>query len=127
MPRINKSKSAKKLTLFAITWPLFIEVFLQTFMRFADVFMLSFVSDEAVAAIGVVNQMMVFTFVLFNFTAMGSGVVVAQFVGARKPKDVSITIANRFYNCLICLLDCLIMQTYIWSLLGELCLHKRWS
>lgn len=94
MPRINKRKSAKKLTLFAITWPLFIEVLLQTFMRFADVFMLSFVSDEAVAAIGVVNQMMVFTFVLFNFTAMGSGVVVAQFVGARKPKDVSITIAN---------------------------------
>ncbi|MCT2537886.1 MATE family efflux transporter [Aquibacillus koreensis] len=89
----NKSK-AKKLTLLAITWPIFIEAFLQTFMRVSDVFMLSFVSDEAVAAIGVVNQMMMFTFVLFNFTAMGTGVVVAQFVGAEKPKDVSTTIAN---------------------------------
>ncbi|MRH42672.1 MATE family efflux transporter [Aquibacillus halophilus] len=95
--KIKKSKdnsSIKKVTLFAITWPIFIEVFLQTFMRISDIFMLSFVSDEAVAAIGVVNQIMMFTFVLFNFTAMGSGVVVAQYVGAQKPKAVSITIAN---------------------------------
>ncbi|MFA9557070.1 MATE family efflux transporter [Evansella sp. AB-rgal1] len=86
--------SISKLSLFAITWPIFIEVFLQAFMKFTDVFMLSFVSDEAVAAIGVVNQIMMFTFVLFNFTAMGSGVVVAQFTGAGKGKDVSKTIAN---------------------------------
>ncbi|WP_238343518.1 MATE family efflux transporter [Gracilibacillus saliphilus] len=59
--------------------------------------MLSFVSDEAVAAIGVVNQMMMFPFVLFNFTAMGSGVVVAQFVGANKLNDVSKTIANAIF------------------------------
>ncbi|MFA9458445.1 MATE family efflux transporter [Halalkalibacter sp. AB-rgal2] len=84
----------KHVTLFAITWPIFIEVFLQAMMKFSDIFMLSFISDEAVAAIGVVNQVMMFTFVLFNFTAMGSGVVVAQFVGARKKKDVSLTIAN---------------------------------
>ncbi|SHM40414.1 MATE family efflux transporter [Gracilibacillus kekensis] len=90
----NNPPSKKKITLLAITWPLFIEAFLQTFMRIADIFMLSFVSDEAVAAIGVVNQIMMFTFVLFNFTAMGSGVVIAQFVGAKKPKEVSITITN---------------------------------
>ncbi|MBU9710228.1 MATE family efflux transporter [Evansella tamaricis] len=84
----------KRLSLFSITWPILIEVFLQTLMKFSDVFMLSFVSDEAVAAIGVVNQIMIFMFVLFNFTAMGCGVVVAQYVGARKPKDVSKTISN---------------------------------
>ncbi|GAA0497096.1 MATE family efflux transporter [Salinibacillus aidingensis] len=89
----NQSMAAK-LRLFTITWPIFIEVLLQTMMNFADVFMISFISDGAVAAIGVVNQIMVLTFVLFNFTAMGSGVVVSQFVGANKPKDVSITIAN---------------------------------
>jgi putative MATE family efflux protein len=90
---INK-KYARSITLFAITWPIFIEMFLQMFMQFADVFMLSNVSDDAVAAIGVVNQIMIFTFVLFNFTAMGAGVVIAQFVGAKKPVDVSATIAN---------------------------------
>ncbi|WP_018930488.1 MATE family efflux transporter [Gracilibacillus lacisalsi] len=93
----NEKQTLKKVGLLAITWPIFIEVFLNTFMRIADIFMLSFVSDEAVAAIGVVNQMMMFTFVLFNFTAMGSGVVVAQFVGANKLNDVSKTIANAIF------------------------------
>ncbi|GGM43512.1 putative transporter YisQ [Paraliobacillus quinghaiensis] len=93
---LNKKKEAKlkKVTLLAITWPIFVEVFLNIFMRISDTFMLSFISDEAVAAIGVVNQIMMFTFILFNFTAMGSGVVVAQFFGAEKKKDVSVTIAN---------------------------------
>lgn len=91
---MSNRSTVEKLYLFAITWPIFIEVALQALMKFSDVFMLSFVSDEAVAAIGVVNQIMMFTFVLFNFTAMGAGVVVAQFMGAKKPKDVSGTIAN---------------------------------
>ncbi|MBM7539861.1 MATE family efflux transporter [Amphibacillus cookii] len=88
-----ETQSAKK-QLLLITWPIFIEVFLQAIMQFSDVFMLSYISDQAVAAIGVVNQVMMFTFVLFNFTAMGSGVVVAQFVGANQPKDVRKTIAH---------------------------------
>lgn len=77
-----------------ITWPIFIEVFLQILMKLTDVFMLSFVSDQAVAAIGVVNQMMTFMFVLFNFTAMGAGVVVSQYVGANDKDGVKNTIAS---------------------------------
>ncbi|WP_202623312.1 MATE family efflux transporter [Alkalibacterium sp. MB6] len=80
--------------LFLITWPIFIEVFLQMLMNLTDVFMISFISDEAVAAIGVVNQLMHFTFVLFNFTAMGSGVVVSQYVGANNPKGIRKTITH---------------------------------
>ncbi|GEN56107.1 putative transporter YisQ [Halolactibacillus alkaliphilus] len=83
-----------KKQLFLITWPIFIESFLQVMMRFSDTFMLSFISDDAVASIGVVNQIMMFTFVLFNFTAMGSGVVVSQFVGANNPEGVRKTIAH---------------------------------
>ncbi|MBU9710924.1 MATE family efflux transporter [Evansella tamaricis] len=93
MSSANKT-SIKQLSLFAITWPIFIEVSLQALLQFSDVFMLSFVSDEAVASIGVVNQIMMFTFVLFNFTAMGAGVVVAQYIGAKKQKDASLTIGN---------------------------------
>ncbi|WP_218240941.1 MATE family efflux transporter, partial [Pseudomonas sp. 2822-17] len=33
-------------------------------------------------------------FVLFNFTAIGAGVVVAQYIGARRPRDASLTIGN---------------------------------
>ncbi|MBU9724233.1 MATE family efflux transporter [Bacillus alkalicola] len=88
------NKNIRNLSLFAITWPILIEVFLHMALKFSDTFMLSFVSDEAVAAIGVVNQLMMFMFILFNFTAMGCGVVVSQFFGADKPRDVSRTIAN---------------------------------
>jgi putative MATE family efflux protein len=86
--------STAKKYLFMITWPIFIETFLQMLMKLTDVFMLSFVSDEAVAAIGVVNQLMTFMFVLFNFTAMGSGVVVSQYVGAKNNEGVRKTIAH---------------------------------
>lgn len=88
-----KNHSTKKY-LFLITWPIFIEVFLQMLMKMTDVFMLSYVSDDAVAAIGVVNQLMTFMFVLFNFTAMGSGVIVSQYIGANNPKGIRKTIAN---------------------------------
>ncbi|HHU18880.1 MAG TPA: MATE family efflux transporter [Bacilli bacterium] len=90
----NTTKISPGKQLFLITWPIMIETFLQTFMRFSDTFMLSFISDEAVAAIGVVNQIMMFTFVLFNFTAMGSAVVVSQYVGANNPKGVQKTVAH---------------------------------
>ena len=90
----NTATISPKKQLFMITWPIFIESFLQVMMRFSDTFMLSFISDDAVASIGVVNQIMMFTFVLFNFTAMGSGVVVSQFVGANNPEGVRKTIAH---------------------------------
>lgn len=90
---VQNASLAKKY-LFFITWPIFIETSLQMLMKLTDVFMLSFVSDEAVAAIGVVNQLMTFMFVLFNFTAMGCGVVVSQYVGANNDEGVRKTIAH---------------------------------
>lgn len=89
-----ENPSSARRYMFMITWPIFIEVFLQMLMKLTDVFMLSFVSDQAVAAIGVVNQLMTFMFVLFNFTAMGAGVVVSQYVGADDKDGVRNTIAS---------------------------------
>src|SRR5690625_3702261 len=90
----NKKTISTKKLLYLITYQIFIERFLQTFILFSDTFILSFISYEAVAAIGVVNQIMMFTFVLFNFTAMGSGVVVSQYVGAKNPKGILKTIVH---------------------------------
>ncbi|EXJ22351.1 Multi antimicrobial extrusion protein [Alkalibacterium sp. AK22] len=90
---LDNPASAKRY-MFMITWPIFIEVFLQMLMKLTDVFMISFISDEAVAAVGVVNQLMTFMFVLFNFTAMGAGVVVSQYVGANDKEGIRRTIAS---------------------------------
>jgi len=79
---------AARLSLLAITWPIFIESALQVLIRMTDTFMLSKVSDEAVAAVGVSNQILMFGMLLFNFVALGSAVVVSQYLGAGLRQDV---------------------------------------
>lgn len=84
----GSADKAVKLSLLAVTWPIFIEFGLQMLIRLTDTFMLSKVSDEAVAAVGVANQILMFGMLLFNFVAMGSAVVVAQYVGAGLQREV---------------------------------------
>lgn len=72
----------KNMTLRAITWPILIELFLQTIMGSTDTIMLSHISDDAVAAVGVANQLVFFTILIFSFTATGTAVLVSQYIGA---------------------------------------------
>ncbi|MGN1387214.1 MAG: MATE family efflux transporter [Bacillus sp. (in: firmicutes)] len=73
----------KTLTLFAITWPLFIELFLHILMGNADTLMLSLYSDNSVAAVGVANQILSLIVVMFGFIATGTAILVAQNLGAK--------------------------------------------
>lgn len=50
-------------------------------MGSTDTFMLSYVSDEAVAAVGVANQLIFFTIMVFGFVATGTTVLVSQYLG----------------------------------------------
>ena len=77
-----------KLSLLAITWPIFVESALQMFLRTSDTFMLSKVSDGAVAAVGVANQIIMFAVLMFNFVALGSAVVISQYLGARRQHEI---------------------------------------
>ncbi len=58
------------------------------FLRISDTFMLSRVSDEAVAAVGVANQIIMFGVLLFNVIAVGSAVVITQYLGARRNQEI---------------------------------------
>ncbi|GAK40628.1 hypothetical protein TCA2_3118 [Paenibacillus sp. TCA20] len=84
----NNVLPAARLTLFAITWPIFIESALQMLLRTSDTFMLSRVSDDAVAAVGVANQIIMFAVLMFNFVALGSAVVISQYLGAGKKSEI---------------------------------------
>lgn len=81
-----KNKTAK-LSLFAITWPLFIEILLYMLMGNADTLMLSQYSDNSVAAVGVSNQILSMVIVMFGFVATGTAILVAQNLGAKKDDD----------------------------------------
>ncbi|WP_424767461.1 MATE family efflux transporter [Paenibacillus sp. sgz302251] len=77
------------MSLFSLTWPIFVESALQMFLRISDTFMLSKLSDEAVAAVGVANQILIFVVLMFNVIAVGSAVVITQYLGARRNDEIS--------------------------------------
>jgi putative MATE family efflux protein len=81
-------KQVSRISLFAITWPIFVESALQMFLRISDTFMLSKVSDDAVAAVGVSNQIIMFAVLMFNVIAVGSAVVITQYLGARRYEEI---------------------------------------
>ncbi|WP_347318004.1 MATE family efflux transporter [Rossellomorea sp. RS05] len=74
----------KRMTLFALTWPIFIEILLHMLMGNADTLMLSQYSDRSVAAVGVSNQILSLIIVMFGFIATGTAILVAQHIGAKE-------------------------------------------
>ncbi|KGX83937.1 MATE family efflux transporter [Pontibacillus marinus] len=83
----SKADTTKKLTLFSLTWPIFIEILLHMLMGNADTLMLSQYSDDAVAAVGVSNQILSVVIVMFGFVATGAGILVAQNLGANRDEQ----------------------------------------
>jgi putative MATE family efflux protein len=77
-----KPSTPVKLTLLAIAWPIFIEQTLRILIGTVDTFMVSHVSDGAVAGLGVANQFVVLALICFNFIGIGASVVITHHVGA---------------------------------------------
>src|SRR3954471_5225254 len=69
-------------TLLAIAWPIFIEQTLRILIGTVDTFMVSHVSDGAVAALGIANQLVVVALICFNFIGIGASVVITHHIGA---------------------------------------------
>jgi putative MATE family efflux protein len=81
--------SWQKLSLFAVTWPIFIDSVLRMMLGTADVFMLSRISDEVTGAVGLANELIMFCILMFGFVGIGTSVAVAQHLGAGKVKEAS--------------------------------------
>jgi len=77
------STPTAKLSLLGIAWPIFVEQTLRMLIGTVDTFMVSHVSDGAVAALGVANQVIIFFLVAFNFIGIGTSVVITHHLGAR--------------------------------------------
>lgn len=66
----------------SLTLPIFIEMLLVALMGATDTFMLSQYADEAVAAVGVANQIITFAFLIFQIINLGTTVLCSQYLGA---------------------------------------------
>ncbi|MED0664102.1 MATE family efflux transporter [Geobacillus thermodenitrificans] len=98
-------REAKTWSLFSLTWPIFIETMLYMVMGNADTLMLSQYSDHAVAAVGVANQIIALTIVLFNFVALATAVLVAQYLGAKREQEaIEVSLVSIAANLLFGLL-----------------------
>lgn len=86
---MTQTKFDKKLTLFSLSWPIFIEILLHMVMGNADTLMLSQFDDKAVAAVGVSNQILQLVIVMFGFIATGTAIIVAQNLGAKQNKTAA--------------------------------------
>ena len=69
--------------------PIFIETLLIMMLGAVDTIMLSRHSDSSVAAVGVVNQIIMLTFLVFEVINLGTSVLCSQYLGARLPKKRS--------------------------------------
>ncbi|AZN39202.1 MATE family efflux transporter [Paenibacillus albus] len=81
--------SWKKLTLFALAWPILVDSVLRMMLGTADVFMLSRISDEVAGAVGLANEMIMFCAMMFGFVAVGTSVAVTQYLGAGQKETAS--------------------------------------
>lgn len=82
-----QQESLKK-RLAKLTAPIFIETLLIMMLGAVDTIMLSRHSDNSVAAVGVVNQIIMLTFLVFEVINLGTSVLCSQYLGAKLHKKV---------------------------------------
>ncbi len=75
---------ADKKKLFSLTWPIFCEAVLFSIIGSIDTLMISSYADDAVGALGSVNQVLGLFQVLSNIITTGTGILCAQYIGAGK-------------------------------------------
>ncbi|MDE6160389.1 MAG: MATE family efflux transporter [Muribaculaceae bacterium] len=88
--------------LLSLTIPIFIETLLIMTLGAVDTVMLSRYSDEAVAAVGVANQIVMLCFLVFEVINIGTSVLVSQYLGAGLKERVERVVGvSLFVNLLI--------------------------
>lgn len=99
----------RKLTMFGLAWPLLVENMLRFFMGDVNVFMLSRVSDNAVASVGSSNQIVNLFLAFYMIIYMGSSIIISQYLGAgdektaHKISSVAITL-NLLFGLIVSLI-----------------------
>ena len=79
----------EKTSMFLLAGPIFMELLLNILLSNVDTVMLSNYSANAVGAVGNANQMMFLFILLFNIIAGATGVVVAQYLGAKRTENMN--------------------------------------
>ena len=102
----------------SLAGPIFIETLLVMMLGAVDTFMLSRYSDNSVAAVGVVNQLMNLVFLLFEVISLGTSILCSQYIGAgRRDKVIQVVGISILFNLLSGLLISLGLHFFAGNLL----------
>ena len=83
----------------SLAGPIFVETLLVMMLGGVDTFMLSRHSDNSVAAVGVVNQLMNLIFLLFEVISLGTSILCSQYIGAgRRDKVIQVVGISLIFN-----------------------------
>lgn len=93
----NKATNRAALPLATLAIPLFFESLFRMLVASVDTVMLSSYAQEAVAGVGLVSQYIFFIQLLFNVICVGTSIVLAQYLGAKRmDESARVTQASAF-------------------------------
>ena len=96
-----------------LAMPIFVEILLVMMLGAVDTFMLSRYSDNSVAAVGMVNQLIVLSFLVFQVIALGTSVLCSQYLGAKEEKKtVQVVGISLVVNTIIGIVVSVILYTF---------------
>ncbi|WP_151733556.1 MATE family efflux transporter ['Paenibacillus yunnanensis' Narsing Rao et al. 2020] len=87
-------QTKQQFSLFKLTWPIFLELFLFMLMGSVDTFMISSVSDDAVSGVGAANQIIAMAILVLSVIGNGAAIVVSQYLGSKKPQEAAQVTGN---------------------------------
>lgn len=101
MPLTNTTIQPLKRKLLKMAWPLLIENGLAMTIGITGAIMIARYDNNAAGAIGVTNMVIGFFHLLFMIISVGTGIIIAQYLGASKRDDVSkTTTVSLFINAI---------------------------
>jgi putative MATE family efflux protein len=91
-----------QLSLFKLAWPIFLELFLITLVGFVNVFILSKYDSVAAAAVEATIQILWNFLLVFAIISIGTSVLVAQNVGAKRPEEIDkVAAVSLFFTAIL--------------------------
>ncbi len=113
-----ENQNLKHSSVFKLAWPIFIQMILSMCLGYVDTAMMSHSSESAVGAIGNAHQIISFLNLAFSIVASATGVVVAQYLGAKKTDEMNkIYTVSVLFNLVLSVFICLIVTIFSKNLL----------
>lgn len=86
----NKSINEDQMSMFHLTWPIFVESLLMMLVGNFDQLMIARYSENSVGAIGNANQIINLLLIMFNIISIATTILVSQYIGSKNREKLPV-------------------------------------